>query len=155
MSCWINGVRCNSFGHHFLQCDTLSMMFLSLICGVRYYWFKVSNVFPFVKGEVFISVIGDENFDWHLVLDLVNAISYLNVGVSTLGCAVICDKMCCMCGDGQATNPNQYYIIVPRWYLKGWFYSANSGFLGVGMCKSQIFSILLYKTLFVLIPSIR
>ena len=68
------------------------MMCLSLICGVQYYQFKVSNVFPFMKSEVFISVIGDEYVDRCPVLDLVNAINYANVGVSSLGCAVICDK---------------------------------------------------------------
>ena len=52
-----------------------------------------------MKGEVFISVIGDENVDRCPVLDLVNAINYVNVGVSTLGCAVIHDKVCCMFGD--------------------------------------------------------
>ena len=31
-------------------------MGLSLICGIQYYQFKVSNVFPFMEGEVFISV---------------------------------------------------------------------------------------------------
>ena len=115
----IKGVRCNGFGHHFLQCDTVSMMCLSLICGVQYYQLKVSNVFPFVKGEVFISVIGDKNVDQHLVLYLVNAINYVNIGVSSLGCAVIHDKMCCMCGDEWSTDLNRYYTIVSRWYLKG------------------------------------
>ena len=52
-----------------------------------------------MKGEVFISVIRDKNVDRCPVLDLVNAINDVNVGISTLGCAVISDKMCCMCGD--------------------------------------------------------
>ena len=54
-------------------------MCLSLICGVQYYQFKVSNVFPFMEGEVFISVIWDKNVDHYPVLDLVNAINYVNV----------------------------------------------------------------------------
>ena len=95
------------------------MMCLSLICGVQYYQFKVSNVFPFMKGEVFISVIGDENIDQCPVLDPVNAINYVNVGISTLGCAVISDKMCCMCGEEQSTDLNGHYTIVSGWYLKG------------------------------------
>ena len=119
MSWWIKDVRCNGLRHHFLQCDTVSMMCLSLICGVQCYWFKVSNVFPFMKGEVFISVTGDENVDRCPVLDLVNAINYVDVGVSTLGCAVISDKVCCMCGNEQSADLNRYYTIVSRWYLKG------------------------------------
>ena len=74
-------------------------MCLSLICGVQYYQFKVCNVFPFMEGEVFIGVIWDENVDHCPVLDLVNTINYVNVGVSTFGCSVIHDKVCCMCGD--------------------------------------------------------
>ena len=119
---WIKGVRCNSFRHHFLQCDTVSMMCISLNCGVHHYRFKVSNVFPFLKGEVFISIIGDENVEQCPVLDLVNAINDVNVGISTLECVVISDKMCCTCGDEWSTDLNWYYTIVSRWYLKG-FYS--------------------------------
>ena len=130
-------------------------MGLSLICGIQYYWLKVSNVFPFMEGEVFISVIWDENVDHCPVLDLVNTINYVNVGVSTFWCAVIHDKVCHMCGDWWSTDLDGYYNIVSRWYLKGWLNSANSGFLGVSMCESQKLSILLYETLFVLIPSVR
>ena len=72
-----------------------------------------------MKGAVFISVIGDKNVDQCPVLDLVNAINYVNVGVSTLGCAVISDKMCCMCGDEWSADLNWYYTIVSSWYLKG------------------------------------
>ena len=119
MSWWIKGVRCNSFRQHFLQCDTVSLMCISLICGVQYYRFKVSNVFPFLKGEVFISIIRDENVEQCPVLYLVNAINDVNAGISTLGCAVISDKMCCMCGNEWSTDLNQYYTIVSRCYLKG------------------------------------
>ena len=119
MSWWIKDVRYNGFGHYFLQCNTVSMMCLSLICGVQYYRFKVSNVFPFMESEMFISVIGDEYVDQCPVLDLVNATNYVNVRVSSLGCAVICDRMCCMCGDEWSTDLNWYYTIVSRWYLKG------------------------------------
>ena len=72
-----------------------------------------------MKGEVFISVIRDENVYQCPVFDLVNAINDVNVGVSILGCAVISDQMCCMCGDEWSTDFNQYYTIVSRWYLKG------------------------------------
>ena len=72
-----------------------------------------------MKSEVFISVIGDEYVDQCPVLDLVNAINFVNVGVSSLECAVIHDKMCCMCGDEWSTDPNPYYTIVSEWYLKG------------------------------------
>ena len=85
MSWWIKGVRCSGFRHYFLQCDTVSVMCFSLICGVQYYRFKVSKVFTFMKGEVLISIIGDKNVDRCLVLGLVNAINHVNVGVSTLG----------------------------------------------------------------------
>ena len=72
-----------------------------------------------MKGEVFISVIRDENVDRCPVLDLVNAMNDVNVGISTLGCAVISDKMYCMCGDEWSTDLNGYYTIVSGWYLKG------------------------------------
>ena len=72
-----------------------------------------------MESEVFISVIGDEYVDQCPVLDFVNAINYVNVGVSSLGCVVISDKVCCMCGDEQSTDLNGYYTIVSGWYLKG------------------------------------
>ena len=36
-------------------------MCFSLICGIQFYWFKLSIVFAFVEGEVFICVIRDED----------------------------------------------------------------------------------------------
>ena len=72
-----------------------------------------------MKGGVFISVIRDENVDRCPVLDLVNAINDVNVGISTLGGAVISDEMCCMCGDEWSTDLNGYYTIMSGWYLKG------------------------------------
>ena len=74
-------------------------MGLSQICGIQYYRLKVSNVFSFMESEVFIGIIGDENVDCWSVFDLMNAINYVDVGVSSLGCAVIRDKMCCVCCD--------------------------------------------------------
>ena len=67
---------------------------------------------------MFISIIGDKNVERCPVLDLVNAINDVNVGISTLGCAVISDEMCCMCDDEWSTDLNRYYTIVSRWYLK-------------------------------------
>ena len=63
MSQWIKGVRCNGFRHHFLQCDTVGLMSIPFICRIQDCWLQVSNVFSFVKGEVFIGVIRDKNGD--------------------------------------------------------------------------------------------
>ena len=59
----------------------------------------MSNVFSFVKGEVFIGVIRDKNVDQCPILDLVNAINDFNVGIFSFGSAVISKEVCCMCGD--------------------------------------------------------
>ena len=79
MSWWIKGVRCNSFGHHFLQCDTVGMMYIPLISRIWDCWFKVSNVFSFVKCKVFIGVIRNKDVNRCPVLDLVNATNDVNV----------------------------------------------------------------------------
>ena len=108
-----------------------------------------------MKSELFINVIGDEYVDQCPVLDLVNAINYVNVGVSSLGvlssvikCAV------CMVMSGPliliSTTPlclggilrvDFTVPIVALWVL--------------ACVKVKNFTIALYIALFVLIPSIR
>ena len=84
------GVGCNSFRHHFLQCHTVCVMYILLICRIQDCWFTVSNIFSSVKCE---------NVNRCPALDLVNAINYVNVWVSSFGSTVICKEVCHMYCD--------------------------------------------------------
>ena len=94
MSWWIKGVGCNSFSHRFLQCHTICVMYILLICRIQDCWFKVSNIFSFVKCEVFICVIRDKYVDRCPAFTLVNAINDVNVWVLSFGSTVICQEVC-------------------------------------------------------------
>ena len=67
---------------------------------------------PLVKGEVFIGVIRGKNVDRCPVLDLVNAINDVDVGISSFGSAVNGNKVCCLCSDELSTNLDWNYTIV-------------------------------------------
>ena len=131
------------------------MMYILLICRVQDCWFKASNVFSFVKCKVFIGVITDKNVNRCPVLNLVNAINDVNVCISSFGSAVICKEVCHLCGDEWSTDLDWNHTIVSGWYLESWFQCTYHGCVIVGMCKSQEFTIPLYITVFVLVPSIR
>ena len=81
----IKGVRCNSFRHYFLQCYAICLMCFWLIYWVHDSWFKVSNIFSFVKCEVFIGIIRDKYVDRCLALDFMNAPIMLMFGSLPLG----------------------------------------------------------------------
>ena len=115
---WIEGVRCNGFRHHFLQCDTVCLMYILLICRIQDCWFKVSNVFSFVKCKVFICIIRDKNVYRCPVLDLVNAINYVNVWISSFWSAVICKEVGHLSGDKWSTDLNWNHTIVSGWHLE-------------------------------------
>ena len=112
MAWQIEGVRCNSFRHHFLQCYTVSLMCFLLICCIHDSWFKVSNIFSFVEHEVFIGIIGDKYVDRCLALDLVNATNYVDVWIPSFGSTVICKEVCYMGFDNGSTYLNWYNTIV-------------------------------------------
>ena len=136
MSWWIKGVRCNSFRHHFLQCHTVCMMYILLVCRIQDCWFEVSNIFSFVKCKVFICVIRDKNVNRCPVLDLVNAINYVYVWVSSFGSTVICKEVCHLCGDKWSTEFDGNHTIVSGWYLESPFDCTYCCCASFGMCKN-------------------
>ena len=112
------------FIHHFLQCDTVCMMYILSICRIQDCWCEVSNIFSFVKCKVFICVIRDKNVNRCPVLDLVIAINYVNVWISSFGSTVICKEVCHLCGDKWSTDLDWDHTIcvwVVSWELI-WLY---------------------------------
>ena len=97
---------------------TVCVMYILLICRIQDCWFEVSNIFSFVKCEVFICVIRDKNVNRCPVIDLVNAINYVNVWVSSFGSTVICKEVCLMCGDKWSTDLDWNHTIVSGWHLE-------------------------------------
>ena len=71
-----------------------------------------SNVFSFVKCEVFIGVIRDKYVNRCLTFDLVNAINYVNVWILSFGSTVICKEVCHMCFDNGSTYLDWNHTIV-------------------------------------------
>ena len=143
MSWWIKGVRCNSFRHHFLQCHAICLVSTLLVCWIQDHWSEVSNVFSFVKCEVFICVIRDKYVNKCLAFDLVNAMNYVNVWVLSFGSTVICKEVCHMCCNNRSTDLDWDHTIVSEWYLESYYRSVY---------KLEIYHSVVYNNF---VPSIR
>ena len=83
---WIEDIWFDLLCHHFLERYAVCFVHFCLIyCGViNSGWFKVSNVFSLVEGEVFVGVTGNKYVDRCPAFNLVDAINYIYVRVSSL-----------------------------------------------------------------------
>ena len=83
----VEGVRCDHFSHHFLQCYVISSMcFLLVYCiGIHDSWFKVSDTFSLVEHYMFIGITRDKYVDRCLALDLMNTTNYVDVWIFPFG----------------------------------------------------------------------
>ena len=61
-------------------------------CVICYGRLKAPYVFSFVKGDVFICLIWNQDVDRCFPFDLVNSVNDIDVGVPTLYWIVICDE---------------------------------------------------------------
>ena len=78
----------------------------------------MSNIFSFVKYEVFICVIRDKYVNRCPAFGLVNAINYVDVWVLSFGSTVICKEVCHMCCDKWSTDLDWDHTIGSGWYLE-------------------------------------
>ena len=69
------------------------------------------------------------------VLDLMDTINYIYIGVLPFMCAAIHNKVSCVCCELLSTDLDWYHSIVPRWYFESRLDSSNCNVLSGGMCE--------------------